>query len=58
MTRRFLFVAITLTHLIALEEIIIIVTELPCLALEPSGKKCIITAEHPSKGHISVSLTK
>ena len=44
MTRHFLFVAITLTHLISLEEIIIIVTELPCwavfwlVALEPSGK--------------------
>lgn len=64
MTRHFLFVAITLTRLISLEEIIIIVTELPCwavfwlVALEPSGKKCIITTEHPSKGHTSVSLTK
>ena len=63
MTRHFLFVAITLTQLIPLEEIVAIVTELPCwvafwlVAWEPSGKNITFT-KHPSEGHTSVSLTK
>lgn len=63
MTRHFLFVDLTLTHLISLEEIIAIVTESALLGCFLAGSKGTVWRKHiiftrcPSEGHTHLCVS-